>query len=101
MNTEPDELSFRRDVLLRFQVALLGMVEPHLRGVTVGWSATEIEATMFFDGRLGDDEEEVASDVEAELVASFPDHQVTVVAERLDPPETTPMREAWVYKRRE
>jgi hypothetical protein len=101
--TETKEEDMRREVLLAFQVALLGMVVPRLRGALVRWSPTEIEAVFLYDGELTADDEETAADVEAEVAASFPDQNVQVRAVHLDSPE--PLRcsapGAWVYRRKE
>lgn len=97
------ELELRRGVLLTFQVALLGMVTPSLRGVTVGWDKRRIVGRCLFDGRVGESEVEAASEVEAEVMASFPDHEVSVTAEQLDEPAPLNSRSltAWVYCRKE
>lgn len=96
-------LELRRDVLLAFQVALLGMVAPSLRGVTVAWSDCKLVARLLFHGELGADEYETASDVEAEIAASFPEHEIEVAAEQCDFPEALNERGlmAWVYRRKE
>ena len=103
MTSDITDLQLRRDVLLAFQVALLGMVGHRLRGVTVAWSDCVISGRLLFDGELGADEAECASDVEAEIAASFPTHEIEVVAQRYDAPE--PLNErglmAWVYRRKE
>jgi hypothetical protein len=58
---------------------------------------------MLYDGPAHDEEIESASIVETELIASFhPEHEVEVIAERLDYP--APLNEvqsvdAWVYRR--
>jgi len=98
-----DETKLRRDVLLTFQVALLGMVTPSLRGVTVRWDCESISAHCYYDGEVTEAETEVASDIEAEIVASFPDHEVEVLAKRLDYPDDLTSRTltAWVYARSE
>ena len=103
MNTENTDLQLRRDVLLTFQVALLGMVGPSLRGVTVSWADRKIVGRLLFDGEVGADERECASDVEAEIAASFPDHEIEVTAGRCDFPEPVNERglTAWVYRRKE
>lgn len=101
MASEDREL--RRRVLLTFQVALLGMVTPSLRGVTVRWDQRRILAHCLFDGPTGEEEREACSDIEAEVMASFPDCEVEVLARRLDAPEdlTPELLDAWVYRRRE
>jgi len=101
MGDEDREL--RRRVLLTFQVALLGMVTPALRAVTVQWDAERILAHCLFDGPTGEEEREACSDVEAEVMASFPDQEVTVVARRFDAPGdlSAELLDAWVYRRKE
>jgi len=97
------ELELRQRVLLVFQVALLGLVTPTLRGVTVGWDDRRIRARFFFDGPTGETEREACSDIEAEVLASFPGHEVEVTAERLDAPQDLApgILGAWVYRRKE
>lgn len=97
-----EELELRRRVLLTFQVALLGMVTPSLRGVTVHWNDS-ILAHCLFDGPVGEEEREACSDIEAEVMASFPDHEVSVLPRRVDAPEdlTSELLDAWVYRRKE
>lgn len=93
----------RRRVLLTFQVALLGMVTPTLRGITASWGDHRILGRCFFDGPLGEEEREMCSDIEAELMASLPEYEVEVSAERRDTPEELgPVSlGAWVYRRKE
>jgi hypothetical protein len=102
MNDEDSAEALRRDVLLTFQVALLGMVEPHLRGVTVSWTSSRIDARLVFDHATGDDHA-TASDMEGEIMASFPNHRVEVKAIRRDAPADLNSEglSAWVYRRRE
>jgi len=103
MTNENNEVALRRDVLLTFQIALLGMVDKHLRGVTVSWDECRIEGVLLYDGALGDIEEETASDVEAEIIASFPEHEVSVASRRCDAPADLNASglKAWAYRRRE
>ena len=98
-----EEIILRQDVLLTFQVALLGMVLPSLRGVTVGWDANEISALCLYDGNIGDIENELASDIEAEIIASFPEYKVNVGAESFKYPANLNNQtlKAWVYRRLE
>ena len=97
------KLNLDVDVLLTFQVALLGMVVPSLRGVTVGWDENSIYGICFFDCDIGDDEFEIASDIEGEIMASYPDHKVEVTAESFTYPNLLNNRtlKAWVYRRNE
>ena len=97
------EITLRRDVLLTFQVALLGMVDQRLRGVTVSWDVEKVRGRLFFDGPIGDVEVETASDIEAEIMASFPGHQVSVTSHRCDAPADLIAHglKVWVYRRRD
>ena len=98
-----EDVEFRCGVLLTFQVSLLGMVTSHLRGVAVGWEERSIWANLFFDGEIGYDEFETSVDIEGEVAASFPDHDVCVRPIRLDAPEplNPEALKAWVYRRKE
>jgi hypothetical protein len=79
------------------------MVTPALRAVTVGWDEEQISAICLFDGPLEEEEFEMCSDIESEVMASFPDREVHVVAKRLDAPHplARQLLEAWVYCRKE
>lgn len=103
MTSENSDLRLRSEVLLTFQVSLLGMVEPSLRGVTVAWSESTIIGHLLFSGKVGVEEQGCASEIEAELAASFPNHEIEVTAVRYDFPEALNKRElaAWVYRRKE
>ncbi len=98
-----DEINLRSDVLIAFQVALLGMITPSLRGVTVNWDSVKINAEFFYDCEIGDEEFETTNDIEGEICASFPNHEVKVTAYRLDFPDDLNSKtlKAWVYRRKE
>lgn len=101
MATEKTEL--RRHVLLSFQVALLGMVTQHLRGVTVDWTEKSILARCIFDGPVETEERDLCSEIETEIIASFPHHEVSVTASSLERSKSlrSQLLKAWVYRRRE
>lgn len=97
------QTEFRNRVLLTFQVALLGRVTPFLRAVTVGWEGRRISARCIFDRQIVNDDWEACSDIEGELLASFPEHEVEVAPKYLErgrdlSPE---LLIAWVYRRME
>ena len=100
---DDEKIELRRSILLTFQVALLGMVMPNLRGITVGWDTDTIRAHFYYDGVIGDSEKESTSDVEAEVIASFPNYTVFTELLRLDFPQAlnTEILIAWVYLRQE
>lgn len=97
------DIELRRQILLTFQVALLGMIPPHLRGVTVRWDSSSIAGIFFYDGIVTDAENENVSDVEAEVIASFPDFTINLEARRYEQPKdlSDEQLEAWVYRRME
>lgn len=98
-----EDFELRRQILLAFQVALLGMISPHLRGVTVGWDSSSIAGIFFYDGFVSDADEEVVSDVEAEIIASFPNFTINLKAKRHDQSKSLSDEgfKAWVYCRME
>lgn len=96
-------IELRGNILLAFQVALLGMVSSNIRGITVGWDTDMIRAHFYYDGIISDLEKETASDVEDEIIASFPKHEVFTRLERLDHPQALNPKTliAWGYRRQE
>lgn len=94
---------FRSRVLLAFQVALLGMVTPPLRAVTVGWEGKRIAAKCIFDRAIASDDWDACSDIEGEVLASFPDHEVEVSPMCLERGRElrAELLTAWVYRRME
>lgn len=103
MNDQEHSVECRRRVMLAIQVALLGMVTPNLRGVTAAWSSPTIRVRLLYDGPVGEEENECASDVEAELLAAFTDCSVHVFAERVDFPNSLEIMglQAWAFRRKE
>lgn len=94
---------FRSQLLLAFQVALLGMVTPALRAVTVGWEGKRIAAKCIFDHAVVSDDWETCSDIEGELHASFPDCAVEVSPVYIERGRDfrAELLTAWVYSRKE
>ena len=97
------QLNRRRAVMLAVQTALLGEVTPNLRAVTVSWHSSSVRARLLYDGHVEGSETECASDIEAELMAVFPEENVSVFAEQLDYPKDLNERhlQAWAYMRKE
>ena len=78
---------FRVSVLLTMQVALLGVVGRHVRKVLCRWNASEIRIRVVFDGSIREDNAEAMLVVETEMIAGFPDHDISLVCERCDAPQ--------------
>lgn len=87
------ENDLRIAVLLTMQVALLGAVGPDVRKVLCRWNASEIRVRAVFDGPIREDDAEVMLEVETEMMASFPSHDVSLVCERHDAPQRIPIRD--------
>lgn len=94
---------FRSRVLLTFQVALLGMVTPSLRAVTVGWEGRRITARCIYDRAIVNEDWETCSDLEGEVLASFPNQEVEVSPRYLERGRDlrSELLQAWVYRRKE
>lgn len=90
-------------MLLATQTALLGMVSDRIRAVLCGWSETRVLVQVVYDGQIDDDEREMMSEVQSEILSHFPEHEVDVECLRIDVPQPIPTSEAgvFVFKRRE
>jgi len=73
------------------QIALLGAIGPAVRKVTCSWNTKEIRIRAIFDGQIGENDAEAMLEAETEVMASFPDHDVSLVCERLDAPRPVVM----------
>lgn len=97
-------MSFRVEVLLSVQSALLGLVSPGLRGVATRMIHPRIELRFLFDGTADEEDREDVSEVEAYVVADFSaDVSVETIVEadmELRPRDLRP-GEVWVYLRKE
>ena len=83
----------RVSVLLAMQVALLGAVGPDVRKILCRWNASEIRARAVFDGPIREGDAEVMLEVETEMMASFPRHDISLVCERHDAPQPISRRD--------
>ena len=83
-------------VLLSMQRALLGNLGTRVRLVTCRWSKQDIKIRAIFDGEILDDEAAAMSAAETEVMADFPDHDVSLTFERCNAPQNIP-READEY----
>ena len=92
-----------KSIRLCLQVALLGVITPGVRGITCKWDSQSIVIKFIYDGSYTEEEYELCEDVATELMASFPEHRVSM--ERVAIPLPDSLREeflySWVYIRRE
>ena len=95
---------FRIDALLYMQRALWQMVTPELRGVAIKVGENLVHGRMIYEREPTEDERELVSEVETELIADFlPQVEVVVVPDWAPPPPRVELQpgEEWVYLRRE
>lgn len=71
----------RTRILLTLQSALLGMVTKNMRAVLVSWNETDITIRVIFDGAPSVDDNELASEIETEVISHIPELTVRCVAE--------------------
>jgi hypothetical protein len=81
---------FRISVLLTMQVALFGAVGPHVRKVLCRWTVSEIVIRAIFDGRIREEDTESMFVVETEMMASFLNHDISLVCKPLDALQPVP-----------
>lgn len=91
----------RSQVLLTLQVSLLGMVTRNLYAVLVSWSENEVNVRMLFDRCCSQDDVELASEVESEMMAGLPKHTVLCHAQACDPSVKISLQpgEVFVFRR--
>jgi len=82
----------RTAVLLSIQRALLGNLGTHVRLVTCQWSKHDIKVRAVFDGEIPEDEADAMSVAETEMMADFPDYDVSLTFERCDTPHDIPRK---------
>lgn len=63
-------------VLLTMQVALLGMVTANMRSVLVSWTETSVNIRIVFEGSVTPADNELASEIESEVMSHLPSHEV-------------------------
>jgi hypothetical protein len=84
------------------QNALLGAVTSNLRAVLVRYDSSSVHFEAYYDGEIGDDERELMSLVETEVLAALPSsNTVEHTLTRLDAPALIPKERSWVYFRKE
>ena len=101
MTENSDKLELRYEVLIAFQSALLGMVTPNLRGVSVNWNTNHIGGLFIYDGEISEKEIEIVSDVEGEVVSHFLNHTIELVSKEGSRPIELDHFSIgdWVYRR--
>lgn len=93
----------RTTLLLSTQRALLGMITPKMRAVTIGYSEIEFILRVYFDSDYSEDDVELLSEITTQIVAD--NSEIKSVKEELLV-STIPLRElegldSWVFERRE
>ena len=98
-----EETEFRRDVLIAFQTALLGMVTPNLRGVSVNWDNWRIAGLFVYEGQISELEKEIVSDIEGEVISHFSRHTIDLMVRECDAKVDLEQFSlgVWVYQRSE
>jgi hypothetical protein len=93
----------RLEVLVAFQAALLDMVTPNLRGVSVDWTLRQIKGICIYDGEVTESEEEIVSDIEGEVISHFSDLKIELkaVSSTASMPLDQYSLNVWVYRRAE
>jgi hypothetical protein len=73
---------------LSLQRALLGNVTPNIRAVLAELVDKKIRIIFYFEGGIGDEDEELVSVVETEVMADFDeDFNVEAIIRQLDSPD--------------
>ena len=89
------------DIQEAFATALLDTITPNLLGIIVDWTDSLIFGICIYEGPITEDEVEIVSDVEGEVIAHFNDHMIDLVATSSGSELNTHMLTCgtWVYRR--
>ena len=91
-------------LIVYFNQAMLGEIPWALRSIRTSIEGTVIKVQFVFDGPIGDDDRDSASDIAGEVVAGFPDYTINEAYLRIDEPQKIPHPgDEWrvVYQRKE
>lgn len=86
-------IDLRVSVLLGMQVALLGCIGCGVRKVLCRWNDEEIRVRAVYDGEIREADIDAMLEAETEIMASFPNHDVSIKCERCDAPLKIPRLE--------
>ena len=86
-------IDLRASVLLGMQVALLGCIGCGVRKVLCRWNDQEIRVRAVYDGEIREADIDAMLEAETEIMASFPNHDVSIKCERCDAPLQIPRLE--------
>jgi hypothetical protein len=67
--------------MLTMQIALLGMVTTNMQSVLVSWTKTSVNIRIVFEGSLSSADNELASEIESEVMSHLPGYAVICKAE--------------------
>jgi hypothetical protein len=102
MSSSEDEIGPAGEGILdAFEFALLDSMTPNLIGIHVTWTESHISGVYFYEGDISEDEEELVSDAEGEVIAHFSVHMIDFVA--LGNAENIDLDQfkggVWIYRR--
>jgi len=88
---------------LSLQRALLGNVTSNIRGVVALLDDNQIYLTFYYDGEISESDEEIASEIETEVIADFDDkYTIDTQVKRFDSPQRIKLDKGFlVYLRKE
>lgn len=99
---EAECVNLRAKVLLSTTRALLGVITPSVRGITVDYKREFIKLRAYFDIGATEEEKELISDAHGEIIGDFPEMK-TFPYEEIDLPFPEKMHvfSDWIYMRYE
>ena len=84
------------------QIALLGEITPSIIAITGRFGDDWLKFKVFFDSPISQDDEDLVSIIETEVIALFPaHHKIDGTAIRPSSRLTLPDDEIWFYARQE
>jgi hypothetical protein len=93
--------TIRVAMLLSVQRALLGEVTCNLDAVAISWSEKSIRISFFYRLPPEEEDRESAEIVATEVIADFPEYNVSVDKNLMDESISLPEGAVWVFRRKQ
>ena len=91
----------RIKALLSAQRALIGEVTTNMRAAALKVEDSSIELRIFFDSEISEEDEENVRVIETEIMADFPDNEVSASAIFVPMGRKIDYWDEWIFKRKE
>lgn len=98
-----NDISFRGQLLLSLQRALLGTITDNVQSVTCSWDSSTIWVKFIYVDKPSEEELDDAECVSSEVISDFPKYKIVTLFEQLD--KTVSLKgsalTAWAFEKKQ